>query len=160
MVIISKTTTMLTSRLTNSGKSNIETYQYESPLRTASHEKHPGITLSSDLRWTHHNNDILSRATRLLGVLKRLSSLISQGALLCFYRLYVQPILEYTGIAWSGLPQYQADRLEHFSAKGSKIYSEDVNVLTHKPFSAAVIPRTIHFEQSTIVPSFCPHFQY
>jgi hypothetical protein len=47
-------------------------YQLHShKLQTESQVKYPGVTISNDLRWSHHINNISARANRTLGFLRR-----------------------------------------------------------------------------------------
>ena len=68
-----------------------------------------------------HVDTVLSRARRLLGVLKKLSQRLSISALVSFYKAYIRPILEYADIVWSGLPEQQVDRLECFQLRLARI---------------------------------------
>lgn len=113
---------MITSRnLPTNYSDTAPIYLYGEPLPRGSQQRHLGTIISADLRWSHHISHILNKARRLLGVLKRLRSSLSQQGLLRFYKTYIRPILEYADIAWSGLPQCQADRLEHFQLRAARI---------------------------------------
>ena len=94
---------------------------YRKPLATVSQHRHLGLILSSDLRWTPHVDVILSKASRLLGVLRRLSSSLSQAALSAFYMIYIRPILEYANVVWGKLPTYLDDRIERLQRKAARI---------------------------------------
>ena len=93
----------------------------EVPLSQVTSHKHLGITISSDLRWTAHVDSILAKASRLLGVLRRLRSSLSRDALCQFYIAYIRPILEYASIAWSNLTSTLATRLERLQRRAAKI---------------------------------------
>ena len=84
-VNLSKTTVMITSRnLPTNYSDTAPIYLYGEPLPRASQQRHLGIIISADLRWSHHISHILNKARRLLGVLKRLRSSLSQQGLLRF----------------------------------------------------------------------------
>ena len=91
---------------------------YEEPLPIIMSQHHLGVILSSKLSWSSHVDHIISSAARLLSALKRL---ISQRALVLFYKTYIRPTLEYADIAWSNLSKCQADWLEHFQRKAARV---------------------------------------
>lgn len=92
-----------------------------STLRTSTSQRHLGIILSTDLRWTAQVNHVLARAAPLLCLLRRLRSSLSVSALCIFYKLYIRPVLEYACNAWSGLPISLMDRLERFQRRAAKL---------------------------------------
>ena len=90
------------------------------PLRKVTEQRHLGLTLSSDLRWTAHTEKVLSKAARLLHTLRRLRNSLSRKALLLYYRLYIRPVIEYASIAWPKLPAHLRDRLERLQRRAIK----------------------------------------
>jgi len=90
-------------------------------LNTAICQKHLGIMVSTDLRWTAQVSNVLAKAAPLLQLLRRLRSSLSNAALSVFYKMYIRPILEYASTAWSGVPSAQMDRLERFQRRAAKI---------------------------------------
>ena len=83
--------------------------------------RHLGVIFSHDLRWNNHVDFILSKATRLLSVLRRLRSSLDQESLSHMYLTYIRPILEYACTAWGNLGTTQVDRLERFQRRAAKI---------------------------------------
>ena len=90
-------------------------------LRKVKEQRHLGLILSSDLRWTEHTNRVLSKAARLLHTLRRLRNSLSRQALLFYYCLYIRPVIEYASVAWPKLPAHLRDRLERFQRRALKI---------------------------------------
>ena len=64
---------------------------------------------------------VLTKATRLLSVLRRLRSSLDQESLSHMYLTYIRPILEYACTAWGNLGTTQVDRLERFQRRAAKI---------------------------------------
>ena len=75
-------------------------------LRNVKEQRHLGLILSSDLRWTEHTNRVLSKAARLLHTLRKLRNSLSRQALLFYYCLYIRPVIEYASVAWPKLPAH------------------------------------------------------
>ena len=84
-------------------------------------QRHLGLVLTSDLRWTAHVNQVLSKAARLLHTLKRLRCTLSKAALTLYHCLYIRPVVEYGCVAWPKLPAYLRDRLERFQRRAFKV---------------------------------------
>ena len=73
-------------------------------LKKVRMQRHLGLVLTSDLRWTAHVNQVLSKAARLLHTLKRLRCTLSKAALTLYYCLYIRPVVEYGCVAWPEAP--------------------------------------------------------
>ena len=84
-------------------------------------DRHLGVMLSADLRWSCHIDFVLSRAVKSLEVLKRLRSSLSMQASIAFYKLYIRPGLEYADVVLCGLSKHQADCLERFQLRIARI---------------------------------------
>ena len=95
----------------------------DSPLRKVEDQRHLGLLLSADLRWTLHVNRALSKGARFLHTVRRLrgSLSLSKQALTFYYCSYIRPVLEYASIAWPGLPAHLRDRLERFQRQVFKV---------------------------------------
>ena len=90
-------------------------------LKKVRMQRHLGLVLTSDLRWTAHVNQVLSKAARLLHTLKRLLCTLSKAALTLYYCLYICPVVEYGCVAWPKLPAHLRDRLERFQRRAFKV---------------------------------------
>ncbi|KAG5875589.1 hypothetical protein JTB14_027213 [Gonioctena quinquepunctata] len=60
-----------------------------------------GVTITSDLTWSHHISNTCKRANTKLYLLKKLFSETSPETFTNIYKAYVRPILEYGGQVWS-----------------------------------------------------------
>ena len=76
------------------------------------HVKLPGITLSNDLTWKRHVDNIVNKAgKRMLYQLKRAG--VNQADLVTIYISVVRPVVEYACPVWStNLPVYLSDNIE------------------------------------------------
>ena len=60
-----------------------------------------GVHVVSDLKWSHHVDDITSKAAERLHFLKQLKrSGTGRDDLLCFYGTVIRPVLEYACPLW------------------------------------------------------------
>ena len=64
--------------------------------------KHLGVTLSSNGQWHTHIENIVSSATRILGIMRKLKYSIRRNALNQMYMSYMLPVKEYASFVWDG----------------------------------------------------------
>ena len=70
-------------------------------LALTSNAKYLGVTISSDLSWNVHINNITKKANRTLGFLRRNVSKCPKEVKTKCYETFVRPILEYSSSAWA-----------------------------------------------------------
>ena len=88
-----------------------------------------GVTISSDLSWNSHINDICSKASKRLYALRVLRR---SGAppkdLITVYCAFIRPVLEYACQVWHfSLPKYLCDQIESIQGRALKIALPDVS---------------------------------
>jgi hypothetical protein len=95
----------------------------EEPLEVIYTTKLLGVTLSSDLSWSHHIDDIAKRATKKLWVIIRFKTLGgTRDQLLTVYQTRVRSTLEFAAPVFSsGLTQDQSRQLEMVQKKAFAI---------------------------------------
>ena len=79
-----------------------------------------GITISEDLKWSHHINNISKKANSTLGFLHRNLRSCPKSSKRSAYVSLIRPILEYGSVVWD--PYYQTDistlvRIQHRAAR-------------------------------------------
>ena len=83
--------------------------------------KHLGLTLSSDLTWGLHINDILERAGKRLDILRGLKWKLDRKTLEILYKSYIRPILEYGDIIWLNCSDREKLDLEKFQLQAIRV---------------------------------------
>ena len=89
------------------------------------HAKLLGVTISQDLTWNKHVDNIVKKAGKRLYMLYQLKRAgITQKGLVSVYVSVVRPIiLEYACPVWhNNLLQYLSDNIEVYTKKGIKMY--------------------------------------
>ncbi len=71
-----------------------------SSLSVVKEHKQLGLTISHQLTWTSHINNITIKCNRIIGMLTRYKYLWSRSALEVCYISYIRPILEYANILY------------------------------------------------------------
>ena len=66
-------------------------------------------------------DSIVTKASRLFAVLKRLRGSLSREALSVFYVIYIRPQIEHASVAWSNLTGTLNEKLERLQRKTAKI---------------------------------------
>ena len=86
----------------------------ERALERVDHAKLLGVTISNDLTWGKHVENIISKAGKRLYMLYQLKRAgISQNGMVKIYISVVRPVLEYACPVWStSLPKYLSDAIE------------------------------------------------
>ena len=74
--------------------------------------KHLRVTLSINYQWHTHIENIVSSATRILDVMRKLKYTISRNALNQMYMSYMLPVTEYASIVWDGCTEQDSQTLQ------------------------------------------------
>jgi hypothetical protein len=90
-------------------------------LETTSVERDLGVLMSSDLSWTPQVEEVASKASRMLGLLK--NTFRSRDAQLwkCLYSSYVRPLLEFAVPVWSPVLERDIRALERIQRRATRI---------------------------------------
>jgi hypothetical protein len=83
--------------------------------------KHLGVTLSTNGQWTTHIDNILTSASKTLGIMKKMKFTLSRRALNQIYLSYIRPIIEYSCIVWDGCSESCVDRLEKIQNEAARV---------------------------------------
>ena len=59
-----------------------------------------GVTISFDLSWSDHIQEVVNKANKVLGVIKRVLGANSLNEFSLLYKSLVRPILEYVAPVW------------------------------------------------------------
>ena len=62
-----------------------------------------GLKLDESLTWEHHVSNVISKVSKVIGVLPRLKSLLPQSTLVMIYNSLAQPYFDYCSIVWDSL---------------------------------------------------------
>ena len=86
------------------------------------HAKLFGVTISHDLSWNKHVENIVKKAGKRLYMLYQLKRAgISQSVLVTVYLSVVRPVLEYACPVWhTNLQQYLSDNIESIQKRALK----------------------------------------
>ena len=82
-----------------------------------------GMTLSNDLSWNNHIDDLLNRAGKRVDILSYLKYRIDRFTLEIMYKSYIRPIIEYGDVIMSNMNEQQIQSIESVHKRAGMIIS-------------------------------------
>ena len=89
-------------------------------LENVTSAKYLGVTLSKNLSWDIHINNICNKANKILGFLRRNLKIGSTKVKDTAYKTFVRPILEYACTVWDPYTKDQIDQLEAVQRRAAR----------------------------------------
>ena len=105
-----------------------------------------GVTITQDLKWNTHVENIVQEAAQRIYLLKQIKQAdVDPKSLIRLYCSCTTPVLEYACHAFhTSLPQYLSDDIEHIQEKASRIIYQD---LSYTDLETLYERRTMLFEK-------------
>ena len=105
------------------------------PLEAVSSYKVLGLTLCDTLKWNDNTNDIVSKASKRLHILRVLKRAgVPPADLVTIYSALVRSVLEYSSVVWATcLPCFLIDQLSRRGLCKLYILASTINRLLRKP---------------------------
>ena len=83
--------------------------------------KYLGIIFDHDLLWNQQVSSIISKCSRLIGVLQRYKNNLTERARFQFYKSVIQPCIDYASVTWRGMNATQKDRLHLLEKRAVRV---------------------------------------
>ena len=80
-----------------------------------------GITIDQKLNWTHHINTMATRAGQRLGILQRVTHLLTPQSLSTSYKAQDRNAMEYSPLAWMGAAPTTLKKLDTIQNKAARL---------------------------------------
>ena len=100
-------------------------YLHGCVLESVPSAKYLGVTISEDLKWTDHINDISKKANQTLGFLKRNIRVHSRDLKSTAFKTLVRPQLEYAPTVWSPYTDQAINKLESVQRRAARWVTRD-----------------------------------
>ena len=97
-------------------------------LTTVTSEKDLGITFQHDMKFDIHINNIVNKANRLLGLVKRTFSYMDRDTFLIIYKSIIRPIIDYGDSVWNPSLKKHIQMIENIQRRGTKLVPELINI--------------------------------
>ena len=72
-----------------------------------------GVLINDTLTWTSHINHVVSKVSRSVNLLRRLSWFLPQSLLVLYLKSYILPLVDYCDVVWDNSSQHDASRLQN-----------------------------------------------
>ena len=82
-------------------------------IKEVNNHKHLGLTFNDAHNWSSHIDNLVTKAAKCVGLLRRICCEVPRECLETLYRSMILPILEYGDIIFDGSPDTYIDRLEN-----------------------------------------------
>ncbi len=90
-------------------------------IKRVKSDKCLGLELNEGLTWESHVSAIISKVSKVIGVLRRLKSLLPLSALVLIYNSLIQPHFDYCGVIWDNLAGGLGQKLQHMQNRAAQI---------------------------------------
>lgn len=80
-----------------------------------------GLELDEGLTWESHVSAIISKVSKVIGVLRRLKPLLPLSALVLIYNSLIQPHFDYCSVVWDNLSKGLAQKLQRIQNRAARI---------------------------------------
>ena len=80
-----------------------------------------GLELDEGLTWESHVSAIISKVSKVIGVLRRLKSLLPLSALVLIYNSLIQPHFDYCSVIWDNLAGGLGQKLQRMQNRAARI---------------------------------------
>ena len=87
-------------------------------------EKDLGIIISDDLKWSRHIDKCVTKANRMIGIIKRTFSHMNKDMFLALYKTFIRPQLEYCPEIWNPHLCKDINMLENVQRRATKMVPE------------------------------------
>ena len=71
-----------------------------SEIKLSSNQKHLGLTLDSKLSFNENINDKIHQANKVVGLLRKLQTILPRNSLLTIYKSFIRPLLDYADVIY------------------------------------------------------------
>lgn len=101
------------------------------PISRVSSAQYLGITVTDNLCWNEHINNICKKANSTLGLLRRILSGCDKKVKDLAYRSLVRPKLEYGCSAWNPYTKQSIDQIEMVQRRAARFVCNDYSRFSH-----------------------------
>ncbi len=82
---------------------------------------HLGLTLQSNMSWNNHILSVYEKASQRLNMIKQLKFKIDRSTLVCLYKSFIRPTIEYGDIIWDNCTAGDSELLESVQYQSAKV---------------------------------------
>ena len=113
-------------------------------LKVVTSEKDLGIIFQQNLKFEEHISNVVSKANRLLGLVKRTFSYIDRTVFLTIYKTIIRPVIDYGDSVWNPSLKKHIQMIENIQRRGTKLVPDLVNMSYTERLKALNLPTLIY----------------
>ena len=102
-------------------KYSMDTLEGKIELEKVQHEKNLGIIFDTDLKFSQHIQENITKANQRIGLIRINFKYLNRSTLLMLYKTLVRPILEYCSPVWTVLYIKHSEALERVQRHATKL---------------------------------------
>ena len=103
-------------------------YINNQPIKSVNFEKDLGVYTTEDLKQHKQVAELVKRANRMLGMIKRAITCKNISNIMSYYKTLVRPIIDYASAIWNPYHKKDIDKLEKVQRRATKIITEIRNL--------------------------------
>ena len=103
-------------------------------------EKDLGVTFDPSLKFDIHISNIVKKASKILGIIKRTFKYLEDDTLTQLYKSMIRPILEYANLIWHPLLKRQSVLIEAVQRRATKLIKSMFNLSYKERLRALKLP--------------------
>ena len=92
-------------------------------IQTSESERDLGVVFDERLNFDVHINNLINKANKVVGVVKRSFIYLCNGSFITLYKSLIRPHLEYANCIWSPMFKRQSISLENVQRRATKLVS-------------------------------------
>ena len=91
----------------------------DTKLTEVNNHKHLGLTISNNMSWSSHINEILAKAEKRLSMMRRSKHILPRSCLDKLYKSMILPLLDYCDVIYDSCTMYESEQLDKLQRKAS-----------------------------------------
>ena len=91
----------------------------DTKLTEVNNHKHLGLTISNNMSWSSHINEILAKAEKRLSLMRRSKHILPRSCLDKLYKSMILALLDYCDVIYDSCTMYESEQLDKLQRKAS-----------------------------------------
>ena len=91
----------------------------DTKLTEVNNHKHLGLTISNNMSWSSHINEILAKAEKRLSMMRRSKHILPRSCLDKLYKSMILPLLDFCDVIYDSCTMYESEQLDKLQRKAS-----------------------------------------
>ena len=103
-------------------------------LTEVNNHKHLGLTISNNMSWSSHINEILAKAEKRLSMMRRSKHILPRSCLDKLYKSVILALFDYCDVIYDSCTMYESEQLDKLQRKASLLCTGAFRITCNKNF--------------------------